>query len=143
MLLLGLYIYGNFNQLARQDSTRPWLAVICPIFDCQLPAKVDVQQFKSSNLQVRYHPEFSGAVLIDAIIYNRASFSQAFPLLELVFIDQNGQPLASRRFKPEEYLSDTDAQQQIQPQIPIHIVLETLKPNANPVDYRLKFVAPD
>lgn len=143
LLLLGLYTYGNFNQLARQDSTRPWLAVICPIFNCQLPPKVDVQQFKSSNLHARYHPEFSGAVLVDAIIYNRASFSQAFPLLELVFIDQHGQPLISRRFKPEEYLSDKDAQQQMQPQIPIHIVLETLKPDANAVDYRLKFAVPD
>ena len=143
LLLLGLYIYGNFNQLARQDSTRPWLAVMCPILDCQLPPKVDVQQFKSSNLQVRYHPEFSGAVLVDAIIYNRASFSQAFPLLELVFIDQHDQPLISRRFKPEQYLSDRDAQQQMQPQIPIHIAIETLKSSDAAVNYRLNFVAPD
>ena len=126
LLLLGLYIYGNFNQL-----------------DCQLPPKVDVQQFKSSNLQVRYHPEFSGAVLVDAIIYNRASFSQAFPLLELVFIDQHDQPLISRRFKPEQYLSDRDAQQQMQPQIPIHIAIETLKSSDAAVNYRLNFVAPD
>lgn len=53
---------------------------------------------------VRSHPEFSGALVVDAIIYNRASFSQPFPLLELRFADLNGHLIANRRFKPGEYL---------------------------------------
>ena len=48
---------------------------------------------------VRSHPEFSGALVVDAIIYNRASFSQPF-LLELRFADLNGHLIANRRFSP-------------------------------------------
>ena len=144
LLLVGQYTYHNFAQLARQDSTRPWLEVICPVIDCQLPSKVDVDKIKSSNLLVRSHPDFSGALLVDAIIYNRASFSQAFPLLKLTFADQHGQVLASRLFKPLEYLGGELAGQQNMPQqTPIHIALEILEPSGGAVNYTLDFVSPD
>ncbi|MFB0963238.1 MAG: DUF3426 domain-containing protein, partial [Pseudomonas sp.] len=133
-----------FAQLARQDSTRPWLEVICPMIDCQLPSKVDVDKIKSSNLLVRSHPEFNGALLVDAIIYNRASFSQPFPLLKLTFSDQHGQVLASRLFQPLEYLGGELAGQQYMPQqTPIHIALEILEPSGGAVNYTLDFVSPD
>ena len=144
LLLVGQYTYHNFAQLARQDSTRPWLEVICPVIDCQLPSKVDVDKIKSSNLLVRSHPDFSGALLVDAIIYNRASFSQPFPLLKLTFADQHGQVLASRLFKPLEYLGGELAGQQHMPQqTPIHIALEILEPSGGAVNYTLDFVSPD
>lgn len=144
MLLLGQYTHNNFAELARQDSTRPWLETVCQLIGCQLPRKVDVQQIKSSNLLVRSHPEFSGALLVDAIIYNRASFSQPFPLLEMTFSDLNGAPLASRLFKPQEYLGgELAGQTHMPPQTPIHIALEILEPNGGAVNYSLDFVSPD
>lgn len=144
LLLLGQYTYNNFAELARQDNTRPWLEKICPLIDCQLPSKVDVQQIKSSNLLVRSHPEFRGALLVDAIIYNRASFSQPFPLLKMAFTDQNGTLLASRLFKPQEYLGgELAGQSHMPPQTPIHIALEILEPSGGVVNYNLDFVSPD
>jgi len=144
LLLLGQYTHSNFAELARQDSTRPWLEKVCPLLDCQLPSKVDVLKIKSSNLLVRSHPEFSGALLVDAIIYNRASFSQPFPLLEMSFSDLNGTPLASRLFKPQEYLGgELAGQAHMPPQTPIHIALEILEPSGGAVNYTLDFVSPD
>ena len=144
LLVLCLYIYGNFAQLARQDSTRAWLEPACQMIGCQLPSKVDVQQIKSSNLVVRDHPEFSAAVLVDAIIYNRASFSQPFPLIELVFSDQHGEPVVRRVFKPVEYLSgELAGDSQMPPQTPIHIALETLQPDGGVINYTLNFVSPN
>lgn len=144
LLLLGQYTHHNFAQLARQDNTRPWLEAICPLIDCQLPSKVDVGQIKSSNLLVRSHPEFSGALLVDAIIYNRASFTQPFPLLKLTFSDRNEQVLASRLFKPAEYLGgELAGQQQMPQQTPIHIALEILEPSGGAVNYTLDFISPD
>ena len=144
LLLVGQYTYNNFTQLARDDNTRPWLAAICPLLDCQLPAKVDVKKIKSSNLVVRKHPEFSAALLVDAIIYNRAAFSQPFPLLELTFSDPYGKPLAKRLFKPTEYLSgELAGQSQMPPQTPIHIALEILEAKGGAANYSLNFVSPD
>jgi len=144
LALAGQYVAYNFDDLARQDEYRPWLERICPAVGCTLPARVDISQIKSSNLVVRSHPDFAGALVVDAIIYNRASFAQPFPLLEIRFADLNGQTLARRTFKPGEYLSGELAGQREMPsQIPIHIALDILDPGAQAVNYSLSFRSPE
>jgi len=81
---------------------------------------------------------------VDAIIYNRATFSQPFPLLELRFADLNGSLIASRRFKPAEYLSGELAGVSEMPsQTPIHISLDILDPGNKAVNYSLSFHSPE
>lgn len=142
--LAGQYIWYHFEHLARQDQYRPWFQQLCPQLGCKVPSKVDINQLKSSNLVVRSHPEFQGALVVDAIIYNRAAFSQPFPLLELRFADTSGQLIASRRFKPSEYLSGEMAgKEEMPPQTPIHIALDILDPGAKAVNYSLNFRSPE
>ncbi|MBD1554340.1 DUF3426 domain-containing protein [Pseudomonas typographi] len=142
--LLGQYSYYHFDELARQDQYRPWFQALCPVVGCKVPSKVDVRQIKSSNLVVRSHPDFAGALVVDAIIYNRAPFSQPFPLLELRFADLNGQLIARRRFKPAEYLAgDLAGQAEMPPQTPIHIALDILDPGPKAVNYSLSFRSPE
>ncbi len=142
--LAGQYIWNHFDELARQDQYRPWFQQICPTLGCEVPSKVDISRIKSSNLVVRSHPDFKGALVVDAIIYNRAPFSQPFPLLELRFADLNGQLIASRRFKPSEYLSGELAGKSEMPsQTPIHIALDILDPGSTAVNYSLSFRSPE
>lgn len=142
--LAGQYVYYHFDELARQDSYRPLFVQACATLGCKVPSKVDVQQIRSSNLVVRSHPQFSGALRVDAILYNRAPFSQPFPLLELRFADLNGQLLASRRFKPAEYLNgELKGQDEMPPQTPIHIALDILDPGPRAVNYSLSFFSPE
>ncbi|WP_369960386.1 DUF3426 domain-containing protein [Pseudomonas benzenivorans] len=130
--------------MARQDQYRPWFEQLCPSLGCTLPSKVDIEQVKSSNLVVRSHPEFSGALVVDAILYNRAPFAQPFPLLEMRFADINGQLLASRRFKPSEYLAgELAGQAEMPPQTPIHVSLDILDPGTRAVNYSLSFHSPE
>ncbi|MDY7530665.1 DUF3426 domain-containing protein [Pseudomonas sp. Bout1] len=142
--LAGQYIAYQFDDLARQDAYRPWFQELCPKLGCTVPSRVDIAHIKSSNLVVRSHPEFAGALVVDAIIYNRATFSQPFPLLELRFADMNGSMIASRRFKPAEYLSGELAGQTEMPsQTPIHIALDILDPGNKAVNYSLSFHSPE
>ncbi|WP_350615925.1 DUF3426 domain-containing protein [Pseudomonas sp. HY7a-MNA-CIBAN-0227] len=142
--LAGQYIAYQFDDLARQDKYRPWFQELCPKLGCTVPSRVDIAHIKSSNLVVRSHPEFAGALVVDAIIYNRATFSQPFPLLELRFADLNGQMIASRRFKPAEYLSGELAGVTEMPsQTPIHIALDILDPGNKAVNYSLSFHSPE
>ena len=142
--LAGQYIWYHFDELARQDQYRPWFQELCPQVGCKVPSKVDIKLLKSSNLVVRSHPEFQGALVVDAIIYNRASFSQPFPLLELRFADTSGQLIASRRFKPGEYLSgELAGKDEMPPQTPIHIALDILDPGPKAVNYSLSFRSPE
>ncbi|EPG2915426.1 DUF3426 domain-containing protein, partial [Pseudomonas aeruginosa] len=142
--LAAQYVAYHFDELARQDAYRPWFAQLCPEIGCTLPSKVDVEQIRSSNLVVRSHPEFSGALVVDAIIYNRASFSQPFPLLELRFADLNGHLIANRRFKPGEYLGgELAGRTEMPPQVPIHVSLDILDPGPKAVNYSLSFHSPE
>ena len=142
--LLAQYATYNFDELARQDRYRPWFEQLCPNIGCSLPSKVDISQIRSSNLVVRSHPEFSGALVVDAILYNRAPFAQPFPLLEMRFADLGGQLVASRRFKPSEYLAgELAGQSEMPPQTPIHISLDILDPGPRAVNYSLSFHSPE
>ena len=141
--LAGQYIANHFDELARQDQYRPIFQQLCPQIGCTVPSKVDIDRIKSSNLVVRSHPEFAGALVVDAILYNRAPFSQPFPLLELRFADLNGKMIASRRFKPGEYLSGDMAKAEMPPQTPIHIALDILDPGPKAVNYSLSFHSPE
>lgn len=142
--LSGQYISYHFAELARQDRYRPWFAELCPNLGCTLPSKVEISLIKSSNLVVRSHPDFGGALVVDAILYNRAAFSQPFPLLELRFADASGKLLASRRFKPSEYLAgELAGEDEMPPQTPIHIALDILDPGTEAVNYSLNFHSPE
>ena len=144
LVLAGQYVFYNFDALARQEQYRPWLEQLCPLAGCELPSRVDIEQIRSSNLVVRSHPDFTGALVVDAIIYNRASFTQPFPLLEIRFTDIAGKILASRTFKPGEYLSgELAGQRQMPSQTPIHIALDILDPGSQAVSYSLAFHSPE
>jgi len=143
-LLAFQYVWFHFDEMARQDQYRPLFQQLCPLLGCEVPTRVDIGRIKSSNLVVRSHPDFKGALIVDAIIYNRAPFAQPFPLLELRFADLNGQLIASRRFKPSEYLSGELAGRGEMPsQTPIHIALDILDPGPKAVNYSLSFRSPE
>lgn len=142
--LAGQYVAYHFDELARQDRYRPWFETICPEIGCTLPPKVDISQIRSTNLVVRSHPQYMDALLVDAILYNRAAFAQPFPVLELRFADLNGQLIASSRFRPSQYLSgELAGRDEMPPQTPIHISLEIKDPGANAVNYSLSFHSPE
>lgn len=142
--LAGQYVVYHFEELARQDRYRPWFETLCPEIGCTLPSKVDIAQVRSTNLVVRSHPQYMDALMVDAILYNRAPFAQPFPLLELRFADLNGQLIASSRFRPSEYLSgELAGRDEMPPQTPIHISLEIKDPGSRAVNYSLSFHSPE
>ena len=140
LALSGQYLFFNFERLARDAQLRPWLASCCQILGCQLPAMDDVRQIQSSNLMVRSHPKIDNALVVDAIITNRANFEQQFPIMELQFTDLSGNIVAGRRFMPNEYLDGELRGVSLMPtRQPIHISLEIVDPGQDAVNYQLYF----
>lgn len=143
LALPAQYLFYNFDALARDERHRPLLESICLMAQCELPARVDISRIRSTNLLVRPHPEFPSALAIDVILYNRADFAQPFPVLEMQFSDATGRPVASRRFRPEEYLAGELAGVSLMPsQTPIHVGLSMLDPGQQARSYRLEFLSP-
>lgn len=143
--LLGLAVqhaYFNFAELARQEAYRPYYKMACEQLGCQLPTRVDVERIQGANLVVRTHPAEPNALVIDAIVYNRANYPQPYPDLKLSFEDINGRPVASRRFKPTEYIQDKSIDfQNMPPNTPVHLTLEIVDPGKKAVNYQIDFLA--
>lgn len=140
-LLVFQYLHFNFDRLARGE-TRPWIARLCSVAGCQLPAQYDLPAIRTGSLIVRSHPTRRGALAVDAILTNTAAFGQPYPNLLLQFTDLNGEPVAGRIFKAEEYLGGELSGTRLMPlQQPVHIGLEVLDPGPRAVNYQLTVTA--
>ncbi|WP_419813025.1 DUF3426 domain-containing protein [Bacterioplanoides sp.] len=134
--------YFNFDQWSRTPQWRPWYAQACTQLACQLPQIQNVQQMSTQHLVVRSHPQLQSALVVDTLIQNQATYQQPFPDLQLVFSDLNNGVVASRRFKPGEYLSgELAGQQQMPVNTPIHIALEIADPGPEAVSYAVQLIA--
>lgn len=146
LALLGLaaqYVYFNFDPMAR-GPLRPWLAELCGVLDCRLPSRHDAAQIQTAGLVVRSHPQLDNALAVDAVLTNTAAFAQPFPLLLLQFTDLDGEPVAGRRFRPEEYLGGEAIGTPLMPVgRPVHIGLELADPGPRAINYTLTVVPYD
>ncbi len=140
-LLVGQYIHFNFPTLARGEQ-RPLMAQLCAVVGCTLPPHHELAAIRTSSLIVRSHPSRPGALAIDAILTNTATFRQPYPNLLLQFTDLNGDAVAGGIFTPADYLGGEQAGAALMPmQQPVHIGLTIADPGNRAVNYQL-FVAP-
>lgn len=131
-------LYFNFDEWARSPKWRPWYAQICQLAECQLPRIQNIRDMTTQHLVVRPHPELQRALVVDTLLLNKADHEQPFPDLTLVFKDLNDNIVASRRFKPGQYLSGELAGQTEMPvQTPIHVALEIVDPGPEAVSYAI------
>lgn len=143
LALLGQALYYNFASLAHDARTRPIIEQVCLLAGCELPARVNIELIRSSNLTVRPHADFPNALAIDVILYNRADFAQPFPVLRMTFTDLTGRELSSRQFQPAEYVGGELAGSTLMPpQTPVHVGLSMLDPGPESASYTLDFLSP-
>lgn len=146
LALLGLpaqALFYNFSTLTHNEQTRPYLEQFCFLAGCELPARVDIDLIRSSNLMVRPHPEYPNALAIDVILYNRAEFAQPFPVLRMTFNNTQGREVLSKRFRPDEYLGGELAGATLMPpQTPVRVALDMLDPGPEAAGYQLDFLSP-
>jgi predicted Zn finger-like uncharacterized protein len=141
LLLITQLLVKNFNDLAIDPSYRGFYSVFCSMGICDLPPLENVDSIRASNLIVRPHPKQKGALIVDAIMNNRAPFDQAFPKLLLSFSNIQGKTIASRLFTPEEYLQGELTKLKTLPsQSPLHLSIEIVDPGKKAISYHLDFL---
>ena len=93
------------------------------------------------NRDVRDHPRYSDALLVNATISNRSAEVQPFPVVQLSLFDTAGRIIGARRFTPEEYLDESiDMERGMLPDKPVHIVLEVTGPTEGAVSFEFRFL---
>jgi hypothetical protein len=118
---------------------RPVYGKACAVIGCILPDKFNPEAIHTSNLVVRSDPALHYALAVDVMLRNTASYVQPFPELELYFADINNFPVASRSFKPSEYLAgELAGKREMPPDKSIHVSLQIVDPGPSAVNYRLE-----
>jgi predicted Zn finger-like uncharacterized protein len=103
-----------------------WLAYpVCAVASCELPARRDLAAVRLLARDVREHPVYQDALLINATLENAADFAQPYPLVEVRLANNRNQILGQRAFRPEEYLdAAADPAAGMRPGLPVHLRLE-------------------
>lgn len=141
-LLTGQTAYFKFDDWARHPSYRPVYAISCSVIGCQLPAVQDVSKIATQHFVVRSHTDIEQALAIDTLLVNNADYVQPFPDVTVSFTGLNEQIIASRKFRPQEYLAGELAGAESMPiRTPVHISIEILDPGPEAVGYSINLAA--
>jgi len=108
---------------------------------CALPPRRDVAMLHVVSRDVRDHPQYQDALLVNATIVNDAEFAQPFPVVELTLFDQAGVALGVRRFQPREYLdASVNIEAGMMPRQSIYVVLEIAGTSSEAVSFEFNFL---
>lgn len=107
VLALGAQLgWAERDALIRDPQVGGWLREACATLGCRLPLVRDVRRLQLVARDVRTRPGSNGALAISATVRNDAPFAQPWPVVTLTLADAHGKPVAMRRLRPGEYLSD-------------------------------------
>ena len=102
-LLIGQYIYFNFEEMSMNPKTSAYISKGCALFGCQIPY-MNADEIQIKNIRLIGNKKL-GQTTFKAQITNSAKLSQPFPALRLTF-QENGQTVASQIIQPRQYLPD-------------------------------------
>ncbi|WP_069472386.1 DUF3426 domain-containing protein [Candidatus Marithrix sp. Canyon 246] len=126
----------------QNSHIRPLLVKFCYTFLCTLPPTRDLSSFQMKNYV--FHVNEKTSLQLEAIFINKASFPQAYPDLQVTFIDINDHTIIKKRFTPVEYLQA--APDKMRAGASVHVKLDfmdmekVIEDNKVAEGYRFKFL---
>lgn len=142
MLLQGLYFF-RVELAARLPGLKPVLVGYCNMLSCTVPLPHNPDQMSIESSELEADPEHANQITLVALLRNRATHVQAFPVLELSLNDTQDKVLARRLFKPADYLPATESEAAgLRPNRELNIRLRLDTTDLRPTGYRLALFYP-
>ena len=139
--LFQLVFFRSYELANRFHALAPVLTAICSSLPCRYSGSIDVSKIELINRDVRSHPTQKNALLISAAFINNASFDQPYPTIAVKLSDLSGNIVATRHFKPEEYLDRLYSKFLLMESgTPIHITLAVLDPGDDAINFEFSFL---
>jgi predicted Zn finger-like uncharacterized protein len=144
LLLLAQAIFLFRVELAaRVPGLKPGLLRYCQILKCTVPLPKNASLLSIESSELKDDPAHRNQIILIAQLRNRASYTQAFPNLELTLTDLQDNALARRIFMPDDYLpqlTGASAGFSANQELGINLRLDTT--DLKPVGYRLVLYYP-
>ena len=127
--------------LSRYPELMPYAKRVCHQFQCTLIRNRNVSAIKLINRDVRVHPRYEDALLVNATITNLSKYTQRFPIVLLTLYDPNGDVMAYRKIPPADYLDESiDIEAGMASNAPIHFVFELANESRDAVSFEFDFL---
>jgi hypothetical protein len=140
-VLLVQIAVADRARLAADAGTRPWIAGLCGVLRCSLPAWREPAAFSMLSRDVRPVPGQAGALQVQASIRNDARWAQAWPSLRLSLSDADGRVIGTNVFAPADYLDRaTDPAATLEPGQSAQIAFRVREPAASTVAFTFEFL---
>lgn len=140
VLVLQIMIADRAN-LAADAGSRPWVAGLCSVLRCSLPAWHEPSAFSMISRDVRPVPTQPGALQVQASFRNDARWAQAWPQLRLSLSDADGRVIGTGVFAPQDYLGPNgDAHSVLEPGQSAQIAFRVREPAASTVAFTFEFL---
>jgi predicted Zn finger-like uncharacterized protein len=119
----------------------PYAKQVCKEIDCRLIRQRDARAIKLINRDVRLHPDYQDALLVNAAMKNELPVRQPYPKVQLTLFDTSGSLLGYREFVPDDYLdSSIEIEKGMPIDSPVYFVLEVSGPTAGAVSFEFRFL---
>ena len=140
LLLLQIAI-ADRDRLAADASTRPWIAGLCGVLRCTLPAWHEPSAYTMISREIRPVPGQAGTLQVQAAIRNDARWAQAWPMLKLTLSDADGRVIGSGVFSPRQYLPQgADGTARLEPGQSAPLAFQVREPAASTVAFTFDFL---
>lgn len=138
--LLGQLLYQQWNSLAQNLVVRTYLERLCTTLPCELQTFSDIQALRSESLVIRSHTEIANALNVTLVFRNDSRFAQAYPMLNLHFMNASTTLIAARQFLPDEYLpAEISALGLLPAGAPVQVSFDILDPGIEAINYEVSF----
>ena len=142
VLLAQIAYFFRADIAVRAPGFKPALVRYCQLLECSvpLPQRTDLINIESSGLED--DPAHEDQIILNALLRNRAPYTQGYPSLELTLNDTQDKAIARRVFRPSDYLAASENEQAgLPPNHEINLKLRLNTANLKPVGYRLMLVS--
>lgn len=139
LILAGQIFFEHRYQWAELPAWRATYERACDLLDCSLPVWRQPQAWTLLTRDISPHPSTGDALLVTATLRNDAEWPQPAPVVELAMTDIDGQTIALRRFRPNEYLSQTSTEK-FAPGQSVLLRLELVDPDKTALAYSFEFL---
>ena len=104
VLVAQALLYFRSEIAAGMPAARGPLEQACRLLACELRLPRQVKLLSIESYDVRPDPLRDGVIVLNAVIRNRAPFTQEYPALQLTLTDDANRDLVTRAILPREYL---------------------------------------
>jgi len=144
LILVILTQVAWFNRdelLDRYPDLIPWVNKLCTQIKCEPIRRRDLSAIKLINRDVRDHPRYEQALLVNATMSNQSHTAQPFPVVRLTLFNTSSVSIDYCNFTPDVYLDDgINVLKGMLSDVPVHFVLEVTGATEEAVSFKFDFL---